>query len=161
MTSINKVILIGNLTADPELRSTPQGTAVTDLRLALNRSWKSENGERREETTFVDATVWGRQAETACQFLGKGHPVYLEGRLQLETWQDKGTGENRQKLKIVAERVQFLPSRDGREGGTSGANRNGPASGVSGASVGSGVGSGGSHLNHLASSSVEEPSALA
>ena len=119
MGNVNKVILIGNLTRDPEVRYTPKGTAVTDIGLAVNRVSSSEGGERREETTFVDVTLWGRTAEVAGEYLKKGRPVYIEGRLQMDSWDDKTTGQKRTKLKVVGESLQFLGSRDG--GGSSSA----------------------------------------
>jgi single-strand DNA-binding protein len=109
MANVNKVILMGNLTRDPELRYTPKGTAVADVGLAINRVFGTDGGERREETTFVDVTLWGRQAELAQQYLGKGRGVYIEGRLQMDTWEDKASGQKRSKLKVVAENLQFLP----------------------------------------------------
>ena len=118
MANINKVMLIGNLTRDPELRYTPKGTAVADIGLAINRVWNNEQNQRQEETTFVDVTLWGRQAELAQQYLTKGRTAYIEGRLQLDTWDDKETGKKRSKLKVVGESLQFLP--DGK-GGTGGA----------------------------------------
>lgn len=116
MANFNKVFLMGNLTRDPEVRYTPKGTAVAQLGLAVNRTYTLENGEKKEEVTFVDVDVWGRQAETAGQYLAKGRPVFIEGRLQLDTWDDKTSGQKRSKLKVVAERVQFLGSpRQGAE----------------------------------------------
>lgn len=115
MANLNKVLLLGNLTRDPELRYTPKGTAVTDIGLAVNRVRTNDQGERLEETTFVDITLWGRQAELAQQYLSKGRGVFIEGRLQLDTWDDKQTGQKRSKLKVVGENLQFLP--DGRGGG--------------------------------------------
>lgn len=108
MANLNKVMLIGNVVADPELRYTPKGTAVTDLRMAVNRMWSGEGGQRQEETTFLDVTLWSRQAELASQYLSKGRPVFIEGRLQMETWEDKSTGQKRSRLKIVGENMQFL-----------------------------------------------------
>ena len=108
MASYNKVLLMGNLTRDPEVRYTPKGTAVAALGLAVNRVWTAESGEKKEEVTFVDVEVWGRQAETAGEYLSKGRPVFIEGRLRLDAWDDKETGQKRSKLKVVAERVQFL-----------------------------------------------------
>lgn len=110
MSSYNRVTLIGNLTRNPELRKTKTGSAVTELCLALNRVWNNESGQRQEETTFVDVTVWGRSAENAAQYLQKGRSVLIEGRLQLETWQDKQSGQERSKLKVVADAIQFLGS---------------------------------------------------
>lgn len=110
MSSYNRVTLVGNLTRQPELRKTKNGAAVTDLGIALNRVWTGENGQRQEETTFVDVTVWGRAAENAAQYLQKGRSVLVEGRLQMETWQDKQSGQERSKLRVVADTVQFLGS---------------------------------------------------
>lgn len=115
MANLNKVMLIGNLTRDPELRYTPKGTAVADIAIAINRVWNDEGGNKQEEVTFVDVTLWGRQAELAQQYLSKGRGAYIEGRLQMDTWDDKQTGQKRSKLKVVAESLQFLP--DGKGGG--------------------------------------------
>jgi single-strand DNA-binding protein len=108
MASYNKVLLMGNLTRDPEVRYTPKGTAIANLGLAVNRVYTTEGGEQKEEVTFVDIEVWGRQAETAGQYLSKGRPVFVEGRLKLDSWEDKESGQKRNRLKVVAERVQFL-----------------------------------------------------
>jgi single-strand DNA-binding protein len=110
MPNLNKVMLIGNLTRDPELRFTPSGKAVAELGLAINRIWYNEQNQKQEETTFVDVTVWGRAAENAAQYLQKGRSVLVEGRLQMETWQDKQSGQERSKLRVVADTVQFLGS---------------------------------------------------
>ncbi|NQT84981.1 single-stranded DNA-binding protein [bacterium] len=107
MASLNKVMLIGNLTKDPELRYTPSGTAVADFRMAINREWTDKEGEKRSETCFVDIVAWRRQAEVCDQFLSKGSLLYVEGRLQLDTWETP-QGERRSKHRVVAERVQFL-----------------------------------------------------
>jgi len=117
MASFNKVILLGNLTRDPEVRYTPKGTAVTELGMAVNRVYTAENGEKREETTFVDITLWGRTAEIAGEYLKKGRPVFIEGRLQLDTWDDKQSGQKRSKLKVVGEGLQLIGSRPGGSGG--------------------------------------------
>lgn len=120
MASVNKVMLIGNLTRDPEVRYTPKGSAVADIGLAINRYFTLENGEKREETTFVDVVLWGRQAELAQQYLSKGRPVFIEGRLQLDSWEDKTTGQKRSKLRVVGENMQFLGSpKDGGGGSAS------------------------------------------
>ncbi|MBR5195116.1 MAG: single-stranded DNA-binding protein [Akkermansia sp.] len=114
MANLNKVMIIGNLTADPDVRTTPRGNTVAELRLAVNRVSSGPNeGERREETTFLDVTCWGRTAEIAGQYLAKGRPVFIEGRLQQDTWEDKQTGQKRSKIRIVAENMQLLGSRDG------------------------------------------------
>lgn len=112
MPNLNKVMLIGNLTHDPELKHTPKGTAVAELGLAINRVWKDENNQKQEETTFVDVTLWGRQAEIAKQYLTKGNPVYIEGRLSLDTWDDKASGQKRTKLKVIGEALQLLGGKD-------------------------------------------------
>lgn len=118
MANVNKVILIGNVTRDPEIKYTPKGTAVTDVGLAVNRFIPaSDGGERREETTFIDVTLWGRQAEIAGEYVKKGRPVYIEGRLQMDTWDDKQTGQKRSKLRVVCENLQLLAARDGGGGG--------------------------------------------
>mgnify|MGYP003303506904 CR=1 FL=1 len=112
MANLNKVMIIGNLTADPDVRQTPRGNTVAELRLAVNRVSSGPNeGERREETTFLDVTCWGRTAEIAGQYLAKGRPVFIEGRLQQDTWEDKQTGQRRSKIRIVAENMQLLGSR--------------------------------------------------
>ncbi len=115
MASLNKVLLIGNLTQDPELRRIPSGTAVSTLRLAVSESFNSKSGERVERAIYLDVDVWDRQAETCQQYLSKGSPILIEGRLQMDTWDDKETGQKRSRLKVRAERVQFLsgPRRDG------------------------------------------------
>ena len=101
MANLNKVMIIGNLTADPEVRTTPRGTSLTELRLAVNRVSSGMNeGERREETTYLDVTCWGRTGEIAAQYLAKGRPVFIEGRLQQDTWEDKQTGQRRSRIRI-------------------------------------------------------------
>src|SRR6516162_1213939 len=129
MASFNKVILAGNLTRDPELRYTPKGTAVARLGIACNRKWKSETGELKEEVTFVDVDAFGRQAETIGQYLKKGRPVLIEGRLKYDTWEDKQTNQKRSKLGVVLENFQFMDSNRG-EGSGAGAPRP-PASSAS------------------------------
>jgi single-strand DNA-binding protein len=124
MASFNKVMLLGNLTRDPEVKYTPKGSAVADIGLAVNRTYTTDGGEKREETTFVDVTMWGRQAEIAGEYLKKGRPLFVEGRLQLDTWDDKQTGQKRSKLRVVCENFQMLGSRDGgSEGGGGGGGR--------------------------------------
>lgn len=121
MANYNKVILVGNLTRDPEVKYTTGGTAVTEIGLAINRNWFDKNtNERKEDTTFVDITLWGRQAEVAGEYLSKGRSVLIEGRLQLDTWEDRETGKKRSKLKVVGENMQMLGGRGeggGRPGG--------------------------------------------
>src|SRR4051812_48885021 len=108
MASFNKVILLGNLTRDPELRYTPKGTAIAKIGLAVNRVWTNEAGEKKEEVTFVDVDVFGRTAENVGQYMRKGRPILVEGRLRLDQWDDKQTGQKRSKLGVVAETVQSL-----------------------------------------------------
>ena len=118
MASFNKVILVGNLTRDPELRYTPKGTAIAKIGLAVNRVWTNEAGEKKEEVTFVDVDVFGRTAENVGQYMRKGRPILVEGRLRLDQWDDKQTGQKRSRLGVVAESVQFLGSpAGGGEGG--------------------------------------------
>ena len=134
MANLNKVMLMGNLTRDPEVRYTPKGTAVAELGMAVNRVFTAENGEKREETTFVDVTLWGRTAEIAGEYLKKGRPVFIEGRLQLDTWDDKQTGQKRSKLKVVGEAMQLLGSRGGGgDGGSGGGEPSAPPSKPAGA----------------------------
>jgi len=116
MASFNKVILAGNLTRDPELRYTPKGTAVAKLGVAVNRSWTSETGERREEVTFVDVDAFGKQAEVITQYLRKGRGILVEGRLKLDTWDDKQTGQKKSRLGVVLESFSFLDGGNRAEG---------------------------------------------
>ena len=121
MANLNKVMLLGNLTRDPEVRYTPKGTAVGDLGLAVNRRVSDGNGNWSDEVTFVDVTVWGTNAENAQKYLIKGRGVFIEGRLQMDTWEDKASGQKRSKLKVVAEVLQFLPDgKGGAQGGGGG-----------------------------------------
>lgn len=118
MASFNKVILVGNLTRDPELRYTPKGMAIAKIGLAVNRNWTSESGEKKEEVTFIDVDIFGRTAENVAQYMRKGRPMLIEGRLRLDQWDDKQTGQKRSRLGVVAETVQFLGSpTGGGEGG--------------------------------------------
>ena len=121
MASFNKVILVGNLTRDPELRYTPKGTAIAKIGLAVNRNWTSESGEKKEEVTFIDVDVFGRTAENVGQYMRKGRPILIEGRLRLDQWDDKQTGQKRSRLGVVAETVQFLGSAQGGGGNDGGA----------------------------------------
>lgn len=119
MASFNRVILLGNLTRDPQVRYTPGGTAVSEIGLAVNRTWfDQKTNSRREEVTFVDVTLWGRQAEVAGEYLSKGRQVLIEGRLQLDTWDDKESGQKRSKLRVVCENMTMVGGRpDGGGGG--------------------------------------------
>ena len=134
MASFNRVILLGNLTRDPEVRYTPKGSAVAEVGLAVNRNYTTEGGEKREETTFVDVTLWGRTAEIAGEYLKKGRPVLIEGRLQLDTWDDKQSGQKRSKLKVIGEAMQLLGSRPGSGGESEEAGASGSGSRPAGAS---------------------------
>lgn len=127
MASYNKVILVGNLTRDPELRFTPKGTAIARIGLAVNRSWRDANGELKEEVTFVDVDAFGKQAETLGQYMKKGRPLLVEGRLKLDTWEDKQTNQKRSRLGVVLESFQFLDFRGGDDSGGGGAPRPRPA----------------------------------
>jgi single-strand DNA-binding protein len=115
MANFNKVYLIGNLTRDPELRVTPKGTAICQFGLAVNRQFKDESGAMRDETTFVDIEAWGKQGETIGKYCTKGRPLFVEGRLKFDQWEDKTSGQKRSKLKVVLEGFQFLGGRG--EGG--------------------------------------------
>jgi single-strand DNA-binding protein len=108
MANLNKVFLMGRLTRDPDVRYTPKGTQITELGLAVNRTFQGENGEKKEESVFVEIILWGKSAEVAGQYLQKGRSVFVEGRLQLDTWDDKQTGQKRSKLRVVGENLQFL-----------------------------------------------------
>src|SRR5438874_3577983 len=117
MASFNRVILAGNLTRDPELRYTPKGLAISKIGLAVNRTWKNESGETKEEVTFVDVDAFGRQAEVVGQYLKKGRPLLMEGRLKLDSWEDKNTHQKQSKLKVVLESFSFIDSQRTGEAG--------------------------------------------
>lgn len=126
MASFNKVILVGNLTRDPQVRYTPSGMAVADVGLAVNHSWfDKQSNQKKEEVTFVDVTLWGRTAEIAGEYLAKGRQVLIEGRLKLDQWDDKQTGQKRSKLTVVGENMTMLGSR--QEGGGGGRGPSGPS----------------------------------
>lgn len=140
MPNLNKVMLMGNLTRDIELRHIPSGQAVANIGLAINRTYFVGDGpsrERREETTFVDCEAWGRQAEIMSQYLSKGRPVFIEGRLKLDQWQDQ-QGNNRSKMRVVVESFEFIDARGGEGGGGGGGGRTGRASDGGGAGSGGG-----------------------
>ena len=120
MANLNKVMLIGNLTRDPELRVTPKGTAICTFSLAVNRKFKDESGGEREEVTYVDIEAWGKSGENISKYCTKGRPLFVEGRLRLDQWEDKTTKEKRSRMKVVCDNFQFLGT--GRaEGGAPGA----------------------------------------
>lgn len=139
MPSFNKVILMGNLTRDPELRVTPNGNSICKIGIATSRVYKTQDGQQREETTFVDVDIFGRQAEIISKYFQKGKPILIEGRLKLDQWQDKQSGQNRSKLGVVMESFEFVGGRG--EGGSGGPSndydsnapqqRNAPQSGMS------------------------------
>jgi len=147
MASYNKVMLIGNPTRDPEVRQPPKGRAVWDIGLAVNRVYSSESGEKVEEVTFVDVVLWSKLAELAGKYLHKGRPVFIEGRLQMDSWEDKQTGQKRTRLRVVGEQMQFLGSAGDRAGGggggAGGEEEGGGYSGGGGGGGGGGYGGGG------------------
>jgi len=119
MASLNKVMLIGNLTRDPELRVTPKGTAICTFSIAVNRKFKDDSGGEREEVTYVDIEAWGKSGENISKYVTKGRPLFVEGRLRLDQWEDKTTKEKRSRMKVVLENFQFLGGGRG-EGGPGG-----------------------------------------
>jgi single-strand DNA-binding protein len=133
MSSFNKVILMGNLTRDPELRSTPGGSQVSDIALAINDNYTDSQGNKQERVTFVDITFWGKQAETLCRWKKKGDPLLVEGRLQMDEWNDKQSGEKRKKLKVIGIGFTFVGNKGGGggEGGGGGGSRGGQSGGRS------------------------------
>ena len=120
MPSLNKVLLMGNLTRDPELRVTPKGTSICQFSLAINRTFKMESGETREEVTYIDIEAWGKQGETIAKYVTKGRPLFVEGRLRLDQWEDKNTKEKRSRMKVVLDNFQFLGDSRGGGGGAGG-----------------------------------------
>ena len=123
MANLNKVFLIGNLTRDPELRYTPSGMAVVSFGLATNRRWKGQDGQDREDSTFVEVTAFGRQAEVISEYMSKGTPIFVEGRLKYDQWEDRDTGQKRSMLGVTVENFQFLGSPLGSGSGSSGGKR--------------------------------------
>lgn len=152
MASFNRVILLGNLTRDIELKYTPGRTAVTEVGLAVNDRRKTATGEWVEETTFVDVTMWGRTAEVASEYLSKGSPVLIEGRLKLDTWETDG--QKRSKLRVVCERMQMVGTRGGGSGGGGGGGGGGSSA------AGSGAGGGGRPARTFDESEYSQPVAL-
>ena len=120
MANLNRVFLMGNLTRDVELRSTNSGQQVARIGIAINRRWTGQDGQMREEVTYVDCEAWGKTAETMAKYLAKGRPVFIEGRLKLDQWQDKESGQNRSKMGVVIESFQFIDSKPGGGGGGGG-----------------------------------------
>ena len=117
MPNLNKVMLIGNLTRDPEIKYTPKGTAIAAFGLAVNRNYTTESGEKREEVTFIDLEAYARLAEIIGEYCKKGRPIFVEGRLKLDTWDDKQSGQKRSKMKVIVETMQLLGGREGGQGG--------------------------------------------
>ena len=117
MASLNKVMLIGNVTRDPEIKYTPKGSAVADVGLAINRTYTNQGGEKVEEVTYVDVELWGRLAEIANEYAKKGRSIFVEGRLRIDSWEDKKSGQKRNRLKVVGEGMQLLGSRPGGSSG--------------------------------------------
>lgn len=132
MPSFNRVILLGNLTRDPELRYIPNGTAVCDFGLAINRTWKDKDGNSKDEVSFLDCTAWARTAEVMAEHLRKGRPVFIEGYLKQDRWQDQ-SGGNRSKIKVIVERFQFVGGKrdDGPPSGEEAPAEAAPAPGTS------------------------------
>ena len=130
MPNLNKVMLMGNLTRDPELKYTPKGTAIASFGIAVNRNYSTEGGEKREEVTFIDLEAFGRTAEIIGEYFKKGRPIFIEGRLKLDTWDDKQSGQKRSKLRVIVDSFEFLGSREGGggEGGESGGGGGGQSS---------------------------------
>ena len=128
MPNLNKVMLMGNLTRDPEIKYTPKGTAIANFGIAINRVFTPEGGEKREEVTFIDLEAWGRTAEVIGEYFKKGKPIFIEGRLKLDSWDDKTTGKKMSKLRVVVESFEFLGSREGGGGGGEGGGDSGGSS---------------------------------
>lgn len=141
MASVNRVLIAGNLTRDPDIRYTPKGSAVADISLALNRTYTNDAGEKMEDVVYVDVVLWAKLAELAGQYLHKGKAVFIEGRLQLDSWEDKATGQKRTRLRVVGENMQFLGGKDAPQEGQPAAQS--PAPRTAPAQQGSGQGWGG------------------
>src|SRR5829696_6565374 len=143
MASFNKVLLMGNLTRDPQLKYLPSQTAVAEFGLACNRKFRTANGEDREEVTFVDITAFGKQAEVINQYMTKGKPIFIEGRLKLDQWEDKNGGGKRSKLTVVVDNFQFIGAPGGRDGGGAGGGGGGHSQDQGDSGGGGGGGGGG------------------
>jgi single-strand DNA-binding protein len=135
MPNLNKVMLMGNLTRDPEIKYTPKGTAIANFGIAVNRNYSTEGGEKREEVTFIDLEAFGRTAEIIGEYFKKGRPIFIEGRLKLDSWDDKQTGQKKSKLRVVVDSFEFLGSREGGggpSGGGGGESQEAPSTGGGG-----------------------------
>lgn len=141
MPNYNKVILMGRLTRDPEVRYSANGTAVTNIGLAVNRNWRNQDGQTQEEVTFVDVTAFGKRGEAVGQYLKKGRPIFIEGHLRMDQWDDKQTGQKRSKLAIIMDAFEFIDSRGEGEGG--GGNFSGGAAPAAGGATPAAGGGGG------------------
>jgi len=148
MASFNKVMLMGNLTRDIEIRHTPSNTAVGNFGLAVNRKYKTQSGEQREEVAFIDCEAWGRTAEVMAQYLSRGRPVFIEGRLKFDSWEDKNGGGKRSKLSVVVDNFQFIDSGGGNQGAGGGSGGNYARAGAGGGGESSGGGGGAPAINH-------------
>ncbi len=140
MPNYNKVMLMGRLTRDPEVRYSANGTAITNIGLAVNRNWRNQDGQTQEEVTFVDVTAFGKRGEAVGQYLKKGRPIFIEGHLRMDQWDDKQTGQKRSKLAIIMDAFEFIDSRGEGEGG--GGNFSGGAPAAGGAAPAAGGGGG-------------------
>ena len=143
--SFNKVMLMGNLTRDIEIRHTGSNTAVGNFGIAVNRRYKTQSGDQREEVTFVDCEAWGRTAEVMSQYLSKGRSVFIEGRLKLDQWEDRNGGGKRSKLSVVVENFQFV---DSGQGGGQGGGGGGGGGNYARSGAGGGGGGGGANIDH-------------
>ncbi|TAH35732.1 single-stranded DNA-binding protein [Candidatus Saccharibacteria bacterium] len=130
----NKVILMGNLTRDPETRTTPNGQSVTNFSLAVNRTWKGQDGQTNEDVSYIDCVAWGKPGEIIAQYLGKGRAVLVSGRLDQRSWEDKETGGKRSKVEVIVEDFNFVGDGQGGSAGNSGGYNSGGSSGSSSAS---------------------------
>ena len=142
MPNYNKVILMGRLTRDPEVRYSANGTAITNIGLAVNRNWRNQDGQTQEEVTFVDVTAFGKRGEAVGQYLKKGRPIFIEGHLRMEQWDDKQTGQKRSKLAIIMDAFEFIDSRGEGEGGGGNFSGGGGAPAAGGAAPAAGGGGG-------------------
>ena len=142
MPNYNKVMLMGRLTRDPEVRYSANGTAITNIGLAVNRNWRNQDGQTQEEVTFVDVTAFGKRGEAVGQYLKKGRPIFIEGHLRMEQWDDKQTGQKRSKLAIIMDAFEFIDSRGEGEGGGGNFSGGGGAPAAGGAAPAAGGGGG-------------------
>ena len=141
MPNYNKVVLMGRLTRDPEVRYSANGTAITNIGLAVNRNWRNQDGQTQEEVTFVDVTAFGKRGEAVGQYLKKGRPIFIEGHLRMDQWDDKQTGQKRSKLAIIMDAFEFIDSRgEGEGGGGNFSGGGGPAAGGAAPAAGGGGG---------------------